>query len=135
MIKSAVSTYVTVWRRLRDVLKGEQIVTHNLILGAGTILASLLVAAGAGMPFTLALPLLIGAFQGEQRFLALSLILVGQAAAKLIAALALGAVWGSFGIIAGISLAGALVYVTAYLMLSRGLSIKSSLPWLRSTVS
>src|SRR2546422_8255638 len=42
MIKSAVSTYVTAWRRLSDVLKGEQIVTHNLVVGGGTILAGLL---------------------------------------------------------------------------------------------
>jgi O-antigen/teichoic acid export membrane protein len=96
---------------------------------------NLLLAAVAGMPFVLAFPLLIGEFQGEQRFLALSLILIGQAAAKLIAALAGGAIWGSFGIVVGISLASALVYAVACLMLSKQLAIRSSKPWLRSSAS
>ncbi len=93
---------------------------------------NLLLAAAAGMPFTLALPLLLGEFQGEQRFLAFSTLAVGQAALKLVAAIALGAVWGPFGIIAGISVAGAVVYLAAIVMVSTKLSIRTSLPWFRS---
>ena len=96
---------------------------------------SLLLAAAAGIPFTFALPLLLGEFQGEQRFLAFSVLSVGQAALKLLAALALGAAWGPFGIIAGISVAGAVVYVAALLMLKDKLSIRTSRPWLRSAAA
>ena len=92
---------------------------------------NLLLAAAAGMPFTLALPLLLGEFQGEQRFVAFSAFAVGQAALKLIGAIALGAVWGPFGIIAGISVAGAVVYLAAVLMVLSKLSFKTSLPWFR----
>jgi O-antigen/teichoic acid export membrane protein len=96
---------------------------------------NLLLAAAAGAPFTFALPLLLGEFQGEQRFLAFSTLAVGQAALKLVGAIALGAVWGPFGIIAGISLAGAAVYLAARLMLSSRLSFRSRVPWFRSAVS
>jgi O-antigen/teichoic acid export membrane protein len=96
---------------------------------------NLLRAAAAGLPFTLTLPLLLGEFQGEQRFLEFSALSVGQAGLKLIAAAALGAVWGPFGIIIGISLAGAAVYLAAVLILSRRLTLKASLPWFRSAVS
>jgi O-antigen/teichoic acid export membrane protein len=91
----------------------------------------LLFAAAAGIPFALALPLLLGEFQGQQRFLAFSLISAGQAALKLVGAIALGLVYGPFGIIAGISLATAAVYLVAWRMLRRKLSIKPRLPWFR----
>jgi len=96
---------------------------------------NLLLAAAAGMPFTLALPLLLGELQGEQRFLSFSTLAAGQAALKLAGAIALGAIWGPFGIIAGISVAGALVYLVAVVMVSTKLSIKSSAPWLRSAAA
>jgi O-antigen/teichoic acid export membrane protein len=96
---------------------------------------NLLLAAAAGMPFTLALPLLLGEFQGEQRFVAFSTLAVGQAGLKLVGAVALGAIWGPVGIIAGISLAGAIAYTASYLMLSRKLSLKTRLPWFRSAAS
>lgn len=96
---------------------------------------TLLLAAAAGVPFTFALPLLLGEFQGEQRFLAFSVLSVGQAALKLFAALALGYFWGPFGIIAGISLAGACVYVAALLMLLQKLSIRTSRPWFRAAAA
>ncbi len=91
----------------------------------------LLLAAAAGIPFGLALPLLLGEFQGEQRFLAFSLFSTGQAGLKLIGALALGRVYGPIGIVAGISLGGAVIYLVAWRMLRRRLSIKPRLPWLR----
>lgn len=98
-------------------------------LGVGLVVASpvlsavfnvpvqLLSAAAVGFPFGLALPLLIGEFQGEQRFLTLSGLLVAQAGLKLVGALVLGALWGPVGIIAGISVATALAYVAALALL------------------
>lgn len=94
-----------------------------------------LLAAAAGIPFTLALPLLLGEFQGEQRFLALSTISVALAGLKLIGALALGGIWGPVGIIAGISLAGAAGYLAAFLILANKRSIKSKVPWFRPAAS
>ncbi len=78
-----------------------------------------LVAAAAGIPFSLAMPLLLGEFQGEQRFLAFAALSTGQAALKLAAAIGLGVVWGALGIIAGISLATAVIYLVAAGMLHR----------------
>ena len=89
----------------------------------------------AGVPFGLALLLLLGEFQGEERFLAFSLFSTGQAGLKLIAAIGLGAAFGPVGIIAGISLASAAAYLVARRMLSRKLSIKPGLPWWRPAAS
>ena len=97
--------------------------------------AELLLAAAAGAPFAFASPLLMGELQGEQRFLALSLLSVSQAGLKLVAAIALGLVFGPFGIIAGISLASGLVYAMVLGLLWLKLSIKSSLPWRRPAVA
>jgi O-antigen/teichoic acid export membrane protein len=91
----------------------------------------LLLAAAAGMPFTFALPLLLGEFQGEQRFVAFSLLVTGQAGMKLLGAVVLGVVYGPVGIVAGISVGGAVVYVIAGRMLRRKLAIKPRAPWLR----
>jgi O-antigen/teichoic acid export membrane protein len=91
----------------------------------------LLLAASAGIPFSLALPLLLGELQGEQRFMAFSTLSAGQAALKLIGALGLGTIWGTFGIIAGISLATIAIYFVALGLLRRRLSIKPRLPWMR----
>lgn len=93
--------------------------------------AGLLIAAAAGIPFGVALPLLLGGFQGEQRFVAFSILLFGQAALKLLGALTLGALLGPLGIIAGISLGTAVVYAVALGLLRRKLSIKPRLPWWR----
>lgn len=95
----------------------------------------LLLAAAAGIPFGLALPLLLGEFQGQQRFLAFSLLSSGQAGLKLLGALALGLVYGPLGIVAGISLGGAVIYLVAWRMLRRKLSIKPRVPWLRSAAA
>ena len=95
----------------------------------------LLLAAAAGMPFGPALPLLLGEFQGQQRFLAFSLLSTGQAAVKLLGALLLGRVYGPVGIIAGISLGSAVIYLVAWRLLHRKLSVKPRLPWLRPAVA
>jgi O-antigen/teichoic acid export membrane protein len=74
---------------------------------------------------------LLGEFQGEQRFVAFSLLTTGQAGAKLISAIALGLVFGPFGVIAGISLATIAVYLAALRLLHRKLAIRPNLPWWR----
>jgi O-antigen/teichoic acid export membrane protein len=106
----------------RAILLGGFAVAVGLALGAEplskyfSIPKGLLLAAAAGVPFTLALSLPLGRLQGEQRFMALSAISIGQAALKLVAAIALGVVLGPTGIVAGISLATALVYLAALRM-------------------
>jgi len=92
---------------------------------------SLLLAAATGVPFGLALPLLLGEFQGEQRFLAFAVLSTGQAALKLVGAVALGAIWGPLGIIVGISLAGAAVYFVALGMLHHKLAMWPTASWWR----
>src|SRR5260370_6660758 len=94
----------------------------------------LVLAAAVGIPFAIALPLLLGEFQGEQRFLAFSFLLIGQAAAKLVGAIALGLVWGPLGVIGGISLATIATYLVALRLLRRKLAIRPNLPWLRAAL-
>jgi O-antigen/teichoic acid export membrane protein len=89
----------------------------------------LLLAGAAGVPFTLAVPLLIGDLQGEQRFVAFSSLAVGQAAFKLAGAVLLGLALGAVGIVLGVSLGGALSYLVAHWLLRRKLSIKARWPW------
>lgn len=88
---------------------------------------ALLWAAAAGMPFGFALPLLLGAFQGEQQFTAFASLAAGQAGLKLLAALGLAIAYGPLGVVAGISLATAGAYLIARWMLRRKLSIKPRL--------
>jgi O-antigen/teichoic acid export membrane protein len=95
----------------------------------------LLLAAAAGVPFGIALPLLLGEFQGEQRFVSLSVLTTGQAALKLLGAIALGTIWGPLGIIVGISIATAAIYCVALAMLRRKLSIMPSMWWWRPAAS
>jgi O-antigen/teichoic acid export membrane protein len=93
--------------------------------------AELLIAAAMGVPFGLALPLLLGEFQGEQRFAVFALLMTGQAGLKLLAAIGLGLAFGPVGVIAGISLATIAIYVVALHLLRRRLAIKPNLPWFR----
>jgi O-antigen/teichoic acid export membrane protein len=97
--------------------------------------AQLLIAAAVGLPFGLALPLLMGAFQGEQRFAMFSVLAVGQAGLKLIGALALGVLWGPTGIIAGISLASAAVYFVALGILRHKVATTPVEDWLRPALA
>jgi O-antigen/teichoic acid export membrane protein len=96
---------------------------------------ALLWAAAMGMPFALALPLLLGELQGQQRFTVFSSLSAGQAALKLIGAIALGVVYGPIGIIAGISIATLLVYVAAHWSLRRKMSITARVEWLRPSLA
>jgi O-antigen/teichoic acid export membrane protein len=93
--------------------------------------AELLLVAAAGIPFGMALPLLLGEFQGEQRFVTFSLLMTAQAGAKLVGAIALGLVFGPLGVIGGISLATVAIYLVALRLLRRKLAIRPNLPWWR----
>jgi O-antigen/teichoic acid export membrane protein len=95
----------------------------------------LLVAGSAGLPFVLALPLLIGDLQGEQRFLAYSSVAFGLAALKLAAAIILGIAFGAVGIVLGVSLASAIGYALAHALLRRKLAIKARWPWQRPAIA
>jgi O-antigen/teichoic acid export membrane protein len=94
----------------------------------------LLLAAAVGVPFGLALPLLLGEFQGEQRFLELSVLLTSLAGLKLVAAIALVVFFGPIGVVAGISAASIAVYCAALWMLSAKLSINSDVEWWRPAI-
>ncbi len=127
-------------RRGNRALMGFGIVLAILIVLASPILArfldvpaALLAAAAVGLPFAIALPLLLGEFQGQQRFTAYSLIMIGQAGVKLIAAIALGIVFGPLGVIAGVSLATITIYVVALRLLRRKFGIRANLSWWRPT--
>jgi O-antigen/teichoic acid export membrane protein len=96
---------------------------------------NLVTAAAAGIPFGLALPLLMGEFQGEQRFLAFAGLSTGQASLKLLGAVALGSIWGPVGIIAGISFASAATYLVAIVVLRHKLLITSTAAWWGSAVT
>ncbi len=91
----------------------------------------LLWVAAIGVPFGLALPLLIGEFQGEQRFVAYVVLSTGQAALKLGAAVVLGLVFGPLGIVGGITIATIVIYLIAKRMLRRKFSIRANLSWWR----
>jgi O-antigen/teichoic acid export membrane protein len=94
--------------------------------------SSLVVAAAAGIPFTLALPVLLGELQGEQRFVAFSVLTSGQAALKVIGALALGLLLGPVGVLVGISIATAVTYLVARALIRRPRrTIESPLEWMR----
>jgi O-antigen/teichoic acid export membrane protein len=94
-----------------------------------------LIAGSLGLPFVFALPLLIGDLQGEQRFLAFSSMAFGQAAFKLLAAVALGIPFGGVGIILGVSFGTAISYALVHYLLRRKLSIKARWPWQRPAIA
>lgn len=91
----------------------------------------LLLATAAGLPFTLAMPLLLGELQGEERFVIYALLSTGQAGLKLAAAIGLGVVFGPVGVVAGISFASVVAYAFAFHSVRRKLSTRTNLPWLK----
>ncbi|HKW72479.1 MAG TPA: hypothetical protein VJQ08_06610 [Candidatus Dormibacteraeota bacterium] len=93
--------------------------------------APLILAAAIGIPSGLALPLLLGVFQGEQRFVIFSILSVLQAALKLGSALALGWWLGPVGVIAGISVASVAVYCIALALLFREPTTHVEASWWR----
>ncbi len=97
--------------------------------------ANLLIAVAAGLPLGLGLPLLLGELQGQQRFVAYASLAGGQAALKLLAALVLGVLWGPFGVVFGISLSTALIYLVALRLVRRKLALRARLSWFRPALS
>lgn len=111
------------------------IIASPLLSGFFAIPGDLLVAGTAGLPFMLALPLLIGNLQGDQRFLAFSLMAFGQAGFKLAAAVALGTAFGAVGVVLGVSVGTAISYAVAHVLLRHKLSIKARWPWQRPAIA
>jgi O-antigen/teichoic acid export membrane protein len=107
------------------------VVGSPLLARSLAVPAELLIAAAVGVPFGLAFPLLLGEFQGEQRFMALSVLLTGQAGVKLLAAITLGVVFGPLGVVAGLSLATITIYLVALRLLRRRLAVRANLSWWR----
>jgi O-antigen/teichoic acid export membrane protein len=96
--------------------------------------AELVVAVAAGMPVALALPLLMGELQGQQRFLSFSSLNVGQASLKLVAAIALGLALGPVGVVLGLAVAATVSYGIIFWLVRRRLAIRFTQPWLRSAL-
>jgi O-antigen/teichoic acid export membrane protein len=95
----------------------------------------LIIAAAAGVPFVLALPLLLGDLQGDERFGAFSILAAGQAILKLVCAVALGLLLGPVGIVLGISVASGLSYLLAHLLVKRKLAMRARWPWHRPALT
>jgi O-antigen/teichoic acid export membrane protein len=77
---------------------------------------AVIVPAALSVPFGLALPLLLGQLQGHQRFSNLSVLLVGQAALRLMAAVAFGAFFGAAGVLIGVAVGNVAIYLIAIAM-------------------
>jgi len=77
---------------------------------------SLVYAAAAGLPFLVAVPILFGALQGQQRFAAIASVYVIQALLRLAAGAGGGAAFGAAGAVAGFSAAAAITYGLALLL-------------------
>jgi O-antigen/teichoic acid export membrane protein len=125
---------------------------NAVLLIAGTILAiglivaspwisaffhlpvALVVAAAAGLPLGLPLPLLLGELQGRQWFGSFALLTGGQAMLKLVAAIVLGALLGSVGLVIGISVATSIAYIVARWLLRRKFAIRARWAWWRPAV-
>jgi O-antigen/teichoic acid export membrane protein len=95
------------------------------------ISTGLILVAAVSIPPTLALPMILGELQGEQRFLAFSLLGLGQASLKLIGAVGLGIIYGPAGIIAGLALASWATYLIGLLLVRRKLRIRLGPEWIR----
>jgi O-antigen/teichoic acid export membrane protein len=95
-----------------------------------SIPAEFIVAVAASMPVALALPLLMGELQGQQRFLPFSSLNVGQAGLKLVAAIVLGLALGPVGVVLGLAVAATISYGAAFWLLRRRLAIRFTQPWL-----
>src|SRR6202171_1951915 len=116
------------------VIAAVALVASPLLSGFFAVPIDLLVAGSVGLPFVFALPLLVGDLQGEQRFLALSSLVFGQAAFKLVAAVIPGIAFGAVGIVLGVSFGSAVSYAVAHLLLRRKLSIRARWPWQRPAI-
>jgi O-antigen/teichoic acid export membrane protein len=71
----------------------------------------------AAAPFTVAVPVLLGALQGQQRFGGLAALYVFQAGSRLVLATGLGESIGSLGAVVGVTLSAIATYALAYWLL------------------
>jgi O-antigen/teichoic acid export membrane protein len=99
-----------------------------------SIPTELILAVAAGLPVAFALPLLMGEFQGQQRFLSFSALNVGQAGLKIVAAIVLGLALGPVGVLLGLAAAATISYGIAFWLLRRRLAIRFSQPWISAAV-
>lgn len=110
-----------------------------LIFGAGSpwiagflnVSVSFVLAVAAGLPVALALPLLLGEMQGQQRFFSFSSLTAGQAALKLVAALLFGMAFGPVGVVGGLAVASTTTYLIASFLLRRTLHSRVVTRWFR----
>jgi O-antigen/teichoic acid export membrane protein len=93
--------------------------------------AVLMWVAAACIPPSLALPLIMGEIQGQQRFFSLSALGVGQASLKLIGAILFGVLYGLVGILAGLAVASFAAYAAALYLVRRKLAIRVDRQWIR----
>jgi O-antigen/teichoic acid export membrane protein len=93
--------------------------------------AAVVVPTAASVPFGLAIPVLLGQLQGRQRFTALSFLLVGQAAFRLILAVGLAARYGPVGAMIGVALGNFVMYAVALATVypSRGAHFVARAQW------
>jgi len=92
------------------------------------------IAMAAGFPVTLALPLLLGELQGQQRFLSFASLNVGAAGLKLVAAIALGLAIGPVGVVLGVAAAATISYGIAFWLVRRRMAMRLGTAWVRSAL-
>ena len=88
-------------------------------------------AVAASLPVALALPLLLGEMQGQQRFLSFSFLTAGQAGLKLVAAIVLGVMLGPIGVVMGLAIASTITYLIAWFLLRGKLQTRVAGSWFR----
>ena len=113
------------WLWHRYLMLGGFAIAAAGILGADSLSrffnvpSAAIAPAALSIPFGLALPALLGQLQGRQRFFKLSLLLVGQAALRLVAAVGFAVFLGAVGVLIGVAVGSVLVYLLALGMVGR----------------
>jgi O-antigen/teichoic acid export membrane protein len=103
----------------------------NPLAAVMNVPAAYVFIVAAALPFAWSMPLLLGAFQGEQHFTAFAVLTSSQAILKLIAAVVLGFVLGPVGVVAGIAVATGVVWLAAAVALRGKLLSPPQLAWFR----
>jgi O-antigen/teichoic acid export membrane protein len=122
------------WLWHRYLLLGGLAIGLACIGGAGwlgrvfSLPAAVFVPAAVSIPFGLALPILLGRLQGRQRFTSFSMLLVGQAAIRLVVVIGFAAFMGAIGVLVGIAVGNVIVYLLALGVVGRGGSGRSAAP-------
>jgi O-antigen/teichoic acid export membrane protein len=120
------------WLWHRYLLMGGMAIGLACIGGAGwlgrvfSLPPVVFIPAAVSIPFGLALPVLLGRLQGRQRFSSFSMLLVGQAAIRLIAVIAFAALMGAIGVLVGVAAGNVIVYLVALAVIGRQGSDRSA---------